>query len=277
MRTVTYKTRQGNESHDILTPKEAEKRGIRFLSDYRILDAKGQFILTDDGFVVEVLRYGQVAEGTNKGKRWIRTCTGTFSIDVKFPYVDTEPRESRFTFNGKARKHSHQKFAIEWDVFAEYLVRGYKPMEAYKMVYPNTKTDRYAHEKSLLLMSKKEVKRIVSKKLEDVFAELEIDDKFILQRYKDLAENADSDSVCIQACNALAEIRGIKGQKQVITSQKVFMGIPMDELKRIEQGVNQVFEEPTQELTEGPSDEVPDVQLVSADDDDEIVLEDGIF
>lgn len=267
MRTVTYKTRQGEESHEILTPSEAEARGISFLADYRILEAEGPFILTDDGFVVEVLRFGKVKEGVNKNRRWIRTCTGTFAIDKKYPYVDTEPRGSRFTFNGKIRKRSHQKFTIEWEAFAEYLVRGYRPLDAYKMVYPRTMTNRYAHEKSLLLMSKKEVKQIVNKKLEDVFAELEIDDKFILQRYKDLAENADSDSVCIQACNSLAEIRGIKGQKNTVTTQKVFMGIPKDELAQIEDGVNQVFEDPTKELTEAPDDT----------DDDEVTLEDNII
>lgn len=266
MRTVKYKTRQGEEAHEILTPEEAEARGLSYLKDYKNATAKGNLILTDDGFVLEILKFGK---SSRTGQRWIRTCIGTFCIDRKIPYVDTEPRESRFTFSGKARKMSHLKFAIEWDAFAEYLVRGYKPSIAYRMVYPNAKSNRYVNEKALLLMQKKEVRKIVDRKLEDVFAELDIDDKFIISEYKRLVEGADSDSVSLQALNALAEIRGIKGQKVSSTTTKVFMGIPQNELIAADNGVA-VIPDSVQlpELPEGVKDD---------DDGNEITLEDKIY
>jgi len=261
MKTVRYKTRNGEEAHEILTPEEAETRGLSYLKDYKKLDGKGVLILTDDGFVLEVLAFGI---SPVNGKRWIRTCIGTFAIDCPVPYVDTEPRQSRFTFSGKARKQSHVKFAIEWEAFAEYLVRGYRPVDAYRMVYPKAKSRRYAHEKALLLMQKREVRKIVAAKLDEVFEELEIDDRWLLNRYKDLAQGAESDSVKLQAVNALAEIKGIKGQKQVTTTTNVFAGIPQSELKEIEASVEQV----PPELPEGVTDD---------EDGEDITLEDRIY
>jgi len=263
MRTVRYKTRKGYEAHEILTPQEADDRGLHYLKDYKETEAKGDYILTDDDAVLEVLAFGQ---SPRNGKRWIRTCIGTFAIDSPVPYVDTEHRESRFTFSGKIRKKTHVKFTIEWEAFAEYLVRGYKPMDAYKMVYPKANSDRYASEKALLLMQRKEVKVIVAKKISDTLAELEIDDRYLLNRYKELANNADSDSVSIQALNALSEIKGIKGNKQVSLTTKVFAGIPQTELDQIQNGVNRVYpEDETKELTDGVKD------------DEEVTLEDEIY
>lgn len=264
MRTVRYKTRKGDETHEILSPEEAEARGVSYLKDYKNIEAKGDFILTDDDFVLEVLAIGR---SPKTDMRWIRTCIGTFSIDNNVPYVDTVHRESRFTFSGKIRKKTHVKFTIEWEAFAEYLVKGYKPVDAYKMVYPRAKSDRYASEKALLLMMKKEVKVIVAKKISDTLAELEIDDRFLLNRYKELANEADSDSVSIQALNALSEIKGIKGNKQVSLTTKVFTGIPQTELDQIETGVNRVYpEEEPKELTDGVKD-----------DETEVTLEDDIY
>lgn len=262
MKVITYKTRRGVEAHEILTPEEADDRGLRYLRDYKKIESKGVLILTDDDFVLEVLALGT---SPRTKMRWIRTCIGTFAIDTTTAYVDTEPRESRYTFSGKIRKESHQRFAIEWEAFAEYLVKGYRPIDAYMMVYPATTNKRYAHEKALLLMSKTEVKKIVDRKLEDVYAELDIDDKFLIQRYKDLAEAADSDSVSLQAVNALAEIRGIKGGKVTSTTQKVFLGIPKNELAEIDHNISaQVVEDAPKELSS------------VKEDDDEVTLEDSM-
>lgn len=261
MRAITYKTRQGEETHEILTPKEAEDRGLPYLKDYQNVEAKGDLILTDDGFVVEVLALGR---SPRTKMRWIRTCIGTFAIDTKTSFVDTKPRTSRFTFSGKTRSETHKHFTIEWTAFAEYIIRGYRPVDAYKMVYPATNSERYAKEKALLLMSRKEVKKIMNQKLGEVFEEMGIDDRFLIAKYKRLVERADSDSVSLQALNALSEMKGIKGQKTVQTTQKVFLGIPKEELAEIEDGVNRVYPPEMKEL--------PTVK----EDDDEVTLEDGM-
>lgn len=231
MRNVEWKSRQGPVCHPIYSREEADEIGIAYAENLRLDPAEGSWILTDDGFVVQILKAG-LLRGKN---RWIRTCTGTFNLDDGSTRVDTLPRTSRYSISGKQRPASHVRPAPEWEQFGILLAMGKGPDEAYRACYPAANDPAYIRYQSTKLMRKPEVQVIVAEKIEEVLKALKIDNRFILGRYKELAENADSDAVSIAALNSLARIIGIMdmGQKkgQGVIS---FVGLSNEQLAAIE-------------------------------------------
>lgn len=232
MRNVEWLSRQGPVCHPIYEREEADGLGIEYLSDPRSVREQGQWILTDDGRVVQVLKYGRSATG----KRWIRTCTGTFPIDEKVA-VDTATRPSRYTMGGTKRLESHQRHQAEWDIFAEMVAAGKNICEAYRIAYPDATCDRYIKEKALKLMQKAEVKKIVARKLDDVLTAQGVTPEYLIGRYKELADNADADSVSLASLNSLAKISGILDQGKKEHTAPVFLGLPQQLLDTVRESV----------------------------------------
>lgn len=230
MREVKYDTRQGPVVHMIYEPEEADRLGIEYFtrSSFSLI-RQGDWILTDDGYVVQVVRLGA---GRN-GQRWLRTCTGTFPLDERKAKIDTEPRESRYSFSGKIRKQSHQRFNDQMLHFAKLVARGMDIATAYKTVYPDTNSDRYAKEKGIQLLGKQEVQKALDKELGDILKALGIDREYVLSGYKELAEDADNDSVRLSSLNSLAKIIGLIDQKRSENNVNVFQGFDRAQLESI--------------------------------------------
>jgi hypothetical protein len=231
MRNVEWKSRQGPVCHPIYDREEADEIGVPYSVDPRVGPQEGRWILTDDGKVVQILKAGPLGGGGS----WIRTCTGTFNTADKKTIIDTLPRASRYTLGGAQRPTSHVTPAPEWEQFGILLAMGKGPDEAYRACYPGAHAPAYVREASTKLMRKPEVQLIVAEKIEEVLKALNIDNRFILGRYKELAENADSDAVSIAALNSLSRIVGIMdmGQKkgQGVIS---FVGLSNEQLAAIE-------------------------------------------
>jgi hypothetical protein len=231
VRNVEWRSRQGPVCHPIYSREEADEIGIAYAENLRLDPAEGNWILTDDGFVVQILKCG-----TLRGDmRWIRTCTGTFPIDEKNTRVDTLPRASRYTLGGTQRAASHLKPTPEWEQFGILLAMGKGPDEAYRACYPAANDPAYIRYQATKLMRKPEVQLIMAEKIEEVLKALKIDNRFILGRYKELAENADSDAVSIAALNSLSRIVGIMdmGPKKGY-GVTAFVGLTTDQLAAIE-------------------------------------------
>jgi hypothetical protein len=251
MRNVEWKSRQGPVCHTIYERPEADELGIKYTTNLRADPEPGRWILTDDGKVIQILNMGLLRDGA----RWIRTATGTFAIDDKNTVVDTKDRGSRYTLGGTARPISHQRPAPEWTQFGVLVASGMPPETAYRMVYPEATKPAYIREKTTLLLQKKEVRLIMSQKVEEVLKALNIDATFLLQRYRELAINADSDAVCIQALNSLSRIAGIiepAGGKQV-RGAPVFVGLSQEQLRMVEDAYTRpIVGEVVSELPELP-------------------------
>lgn len=233
MRNVEWNSRQGPVCHPVYERKEADDIGIEYLENARLTRSDGVWVLTDDEKVVKVLKYGVAPNG----QRWIRTCTGTFSIDIPSVVVDTVDRASRFSMTGTKRTTSHKKRTPQWDAFASLVAMGTPLEDAYRQVYPEATSPRYIREKASLLASKKEVRDILARKVGDIMAELGITPEFILTRYKDLAEDADNDSVSLASLNSLAKIAGMMDQKEAAKSVNAFLGLPQHMIDAIKQSV----------------------------------------
>jgi len=204
VRLVEYETRSGLECHCIYEQSEAAAEGISWHTRPFKGVRKGHWLLTDDGYVVQVLRTGKASDG----RRWVRTCTGTYSLHARKGHLTTEERESRYSFNGKHRRQSNT-VAAGAEAFAELVVRGWPLDKAYSAVYPKATNKAYVRQRATALLARPEVKRIMDQKIGDLLDSLGVDDEFVLRGFKEMAEAADKDAVRLNALQTLAKIRGI--------------------------------------------------------------------
>lgn len=224
MRTVSYKGRSGPESHTIYDIEEAQELAIPFYEDWRTAQQKGDYVKTEDGFVVEVLNVGR----RDDKLVWIRTCTGSYTA---LQNLTAEDRECRWTFNGRNPGRNDTR---PNKIFARMVAHGMDLVEAYMQTHPRAKNRQRARYRAMALFESKSVQKIVSEELGDILTKLGITKEYVLKGYKDLVEDADSDSVKISALNSLSKVVGLITEKKEETRAGLFLGFSRDEMKEIQ-------------------------------------------
>ena len=122
----------------------------------------GDWIETDDGCYMEVLRSGNMtkAKGKNRKVSYIGTCTGTYLLKSK---IDSSRRENIYTFSGLDPKTMTRENLNKYErLFVQYLVGGMKPVEAYIKSFP-TDNPGYASFKSAELTKTKRIRKVMKK------------------------------------------------------------------------------------------------------------------
>jgi hypothetical protein len=209
VKTIQYKGRKGKETHHVYSVEEADELGVPYLPDWRDFERAGQWILTDDQNVVEVLATGKMRTGTP----WLRTATGSF-LHSSGTILDTKPRDSRYTFNGL--KVANQPFRIterqrQWIML---FARGLDPVKSYLRIFRGS-SHEHAERRVFDLLKRPEVKAIVRKEVENTCRTLGIDEEFVLSKMKNWVDNDDmSDNVRFKCLNTLAEIIEVTPEKK---------------------------------------------------------------
>lgn len=210
MRTVKYKGRKGYEEHFIYTAKEADELGIPYLLEWRDFERVGQWVLTDDGMVIEILSSGKLRTGTN----WLRTATGSFLTSSK-SFLNTKYRESRYSFNGLKTGNQPFKLTERMKQWIHLFVLGEHPVESYLRTF-NGSNREYAERRVFDLLKRPEVKQAVKEGLKEQLERLGIDDGYVLSSLKNLADGEDvNDNVRFKCLNELADIIELKPKSDI--------------------------------------------------------------
>ena len=215
MRTVEWKKRNGTmECHCLYTKEEAERLGIKYLANWR--DGMiGDWVLTDDNMVVEVLRLHY----DKSNRKTIGTATMTINTRSKKSSLDTETKENRFSLNGK--KHTNPiHMSANLQTFCNLIVLGTEPEEAYiRAFYSNntgkTAINQYVKAKTRQLMSTTIVKQEIQKGLGDKLSDLGMGVEWLLNKYKRLIEHGENESAQVTALNKIASFHGLDGSKPI--------------------------------------------------------------
>lgn len=226
---VEYVGKKGKEAHYVYPRAEADREGIPYVEKWREVEREGQWVLTDDGYVVEALAISKMRGGS----RTIRTCTGTFLISPSI-VLDTKPRESRYTLNGIPVNRQPFRMTDRIEVWARLYANGMNPFKAFRQVFGGSST-AHAERRIHYLLRQREVMDVVKDELDSLLKKLGIDEEFILKNFKELAEDADNDNARIAATKALANIVGLMKPREPASSN-VFLGFQTEELKQLEKG-----------------------------------------
>ena len=199
----------------------------------------GDWVLADDGCVIQVLRKGEMktAKGRNKVRGYVGTCTGTFTTDAKTK-MDTSKRDNIYSFSGKDRQDvllDRTTLSQSEELFVQYLASGMSAQDAFLKAFP-TNNPGYAKVKAYNLFQTKRVRTAMKKELEPVMEELGIDDRLVLSGIKAEALSADKADTRLKALFKLADILDLEEKNTTKTQQvtgAVFQGFTDEMLEPV--------------------------------------------
>jgi hypothetical protein len=187
----------------VYTPKEAKERGISYLENWRDAQVGDWFLTTcsDDPVDPDEPDYTgpYVLRCLYHGGHYIRTCVGTFVF--AYDVCDTKPRESRFTYSGKAQwspRVSKKNCSEKEFTFAFSAVLFGSLEEAFKKAWPGVKSG--IRWKAVNIYHRPHVQRAIAK----IMGKGEITSTWLMAEAKKAYE--ENDLKKLKALKLLAEI-----------------------------------------------------------------------
>ena len=216
MRTYALK----KTDHAVYESIEEFPEELTYLKDWRDGDTS-DWVLADDGCIIQILRVGYFARPTKKVKalKYVGTCTGTFICGESYR-MDCDKRENIYNISGKSpytQTIEREKITQREQLFAQFVAQGMERAEAYLRAF-NTKNRQHAHVQAGLLLKQERVRTVMKEELKPVLAKLGINDTMVLQGIKDVAVSGDKDSDKLKALFELADILELKETKREITA-----------------------------------------------------------
>ena len=201
----------------------------------------GDWVLADDGCVVQVLRAGTMIrdKGKNRIRKYIGTCTGTF-VCLPRTKMDTSKRRNIYSFGGELsadeRVHSRTTLSKNEVLFVQYLSSGLTAQQSYLKAFP-TNNPHYANTKSANLIKTERVIKAMKKELEPIVKELGISPKYILDRIKAEADTSEKPDVRLKALFKLSDILDLEDKSSTKVTQvtgALFQGFTDDQIEAVE-------------------------------------------
>ena len=191
----------------------------------------GDWVRADDNAYVQIIARKKVGTGQT-----VSTCVGTYMMHQT---MDTAERESRFTLNGRCGSTTLKERKKPTDrevIFASKIVRGVDAVKAYMQVY-NANSKIYAKNRAALLLKTERINTLMNptkEELTEVFASLDVDLEFLIQRAKEQVIDGKNGSDKLNALKMLWEAFGVVTQKKVTEIAGIFQGFEPAQLKEVE-------------------------------------------
>ena len=228
-----------NRSYNIVYDSIDEvPSGIQVIEDWRNGEV-GDWVKTDDGCIVQVLRKGILNSQYSKNKKtnYFGTCTGTYTETMKMTSVRNE---DIYTIGGKpSRVHvdsGGRDLTGKEAMFVSMVSEGVSPTKAYLNIFP-TDNQRYASVRSVKLMKTNRIRTAMKKELKPYLKELGIDELYILDGIKNEADTAEKSDTRLKALFKLSDILDLEDKTtssvQHLTGVQ-FQGFLPDDVDKVE-------------------------------------------
>ena len=191
---IGYKTSYGKKMERdsyVYTPSEAEQKGIVYKYWRDVSIEKGDYVITDDEFVVEVLA---VSKRRNKKGEWVqlivRTPIQTAYADAKFKNKLTTKEVSSSVFmNGdRFRSESKRGLTSQQKEFAILVASGIDPYMACKRAY-NVQSGKNTKQMLSRLLSNDKIQEMIVGLMQKSLVEVGINESFLAEKLKDIIED----------------------------------------------------------------------------------------
>ncbi len=203
----------------------------------------GDWVVADDGAVMEILRKGSM--GRMKGKDRLRynvgTVTGTYPCLASSKFT-SEKKANVYSFGGKFAKEyikDRKTLTKKEQLFVQYLASGMSMQESYLKAFP-TNDSGYALNAAKTLITTERVKTAMRKELEPVMEDLGITPEYVLGTIKDMVEVSEREETKLKAIFKLADVLDLEEKSKTKITQvtgAVFKGFSDEELKGVERPV----------------------------------------
>ena len=245
-----------NRIFDIHDQRDADEQGIKYLVDWRSAN-KGDWILTDDGKVIEVLGRRNHSSKAKKPIYLIRTGYGETPTYRKKIFAqkawdyDRDKHDRSIKFKVKPTVLQTAFIGCLIENFALGQNGMWKPselIEAYMHTYQDNNPSQ-ALQRALWILKKDTVKEKLSLLLKDKLEQVGINDEYVAKKLKSFIEDIDAPhSVRLTALGKASDLLGHNAKTQEHRSDTVFIlseadRIKLDvERKQILKGNNEIVE-----------------------------------
>jgi hypothetical protein len=226
--------------HKVYDPDDTLPDGLIVRSNWQEGNID-DWVKADDGCVIQVLRRGtmQKSKGKSRTVHYVGTCTGTFYVR-KGKMMDTSKRRNIYSFGGEKfveeAVRTREKLTGRESIFVQYLVGGLGPIAAYMKAFP-TNNPHYANEKAAVLTKTKRVITAMKEELKPVLAELDLDERYVLENIKEVIQSTVKDDTKLKALFKLADIMDLEDKSRTQITQlgaAVFQGFSDDMIDVVE-------------------------------------------
>ena len=195
---------------------------------------EGDWVLTDDNQVCQVIKRGFLTNGKNY---YIRTLMGSY-VCRKQEQMKGDMRKNMYSFSAKdirpeeVLKNRKEATTKEF-LFAKYIARGDDVVDAFIKAFPTNKRG-YAERQSKLLLRQDRIKSLIREEIDKVMNEAEITPLYILERMKEIIEKPDAkDSDKVNVLKELIDVAGMKDRDTRQESLTLFQGFSQEQLDAI--------------------------------------------
>lgn len=230
-----------NIRHNVFEDVDEVPGNVDYLYDWRHGNL-GDWVLSDDGCVIQILRTGTMfrSKGALKKVDYVGTCTGTFLKDGKMK-MDADKRENIYSLSGKKSSkevlEDRKKLTGREELFIHNLQKNMKLKDAYINAF-KTDNEKYAESRAMLLIKTERVQKKMKEHLKPILEKLEIDEELVLDGIKNIAVTAEKDSDRLKALTELSEVleikdKGVKVQEITgMASKELFSGFTNEDVQR---------------------------------------------
>jgi hypothetical protein len=201
---------------------------------------EGEWVFTDDKYVCQILKKTRINVTNGKGAVCVRTVLGMFQVRNKKRKMigSSGIAENIYRFAGvNPTLGDCSKKQI---LFAKYVATGIEPKAAYKIAFPSAKKEKYIAERTNSLLKQESVLEMVDKKIQEILDDEGVSPSYIIQRYKVIADVADSDSNRLRALESLSKISGLFNTESKKTEQlTIFKGFTEEQMEALSNGKKQ--------------------------------------
>ena len=199
---------------------------------------EGEWVFTDDGFVCEILRKTKI-KYTGKSVPCIRTVCGTFLANDKNKEMLGEDgiAENIYTFSGtnvSQRDFNKRGRNSRELLFAKYVASGLGAIESYKRAYPDARSSNYIKNRTDKLLKMETIRKMIDKQIEEILSEEGVTPNWLIERYKTIADLAESDTAKLRSLDSLAKISGLFDLNEKKSEQvTIWAGFSPEQLEEV--------------------------------------------
>jgi len=205
---------------------------------------EGEWVFTDDGYVCQILRKLDIAESKDKSVPCVRTVCGTFiATDMNKEMLgENGIAENIYTFSGtnsgKERFKNRERTSKEL-LFARYVASGVDAVDAYKRVYKDAKSRRYIKHRTESLLKTETIQKMVKQEIRTILEGEGVTPEWIIERYKTIADLAESDNAKLRSLESLSKIAGLFATDETKSEQvTIWAGFSPEQLEEVKKHGN---------------------------------------
>ena len=211
-----------------------------------------EWCLSDDGQVLQILKKGTFTTAHGKDTEYVRTLLGTYSLLSKKEMEGEIPKNLySFSRNKDHReiRSSNRRANSNEILFAEYVVQGIDPSEAYLKAYP-TQNRAYARQEARILLKQERVIKLIRKEVKDALTKVGITQEYILKQLWDIiSEDENNSSSRVRSLELLAKISDMMpNTEKKSETLTVFQGFTPEQLSSIKGGETKVLAQANAEI-----------------------------